>query len=115
MLSTRLLLRLCCIPAKSAVGGAGAGQYQQVLGSTLAGSAGCQLPAEPPASAFLRGSAAVPRSTLAQMPPQLLVGLFQELSSLEPHPQVSMLGPAGRLAAGGAHWRSCQQALFRRC
>ena len=97
MLSTRLLLRLCCIPAKSAVGRAGADQFQQMLGSTLAGSAGSHLPAEPPASAFLKGSAAVLRRTLNQMPPQLLVGLFQELSSVDPQPQVSMLGPAGRL------------------
>ena len=101
MLSTRLLLRLCCIPAKSAIGRAGAAQFQQMLGSTL-GSAGSRLPAEPPASAFLKGLAAVPRSTLNQMPPQLLVGLFQELGSLEPPPQVSMLGQAGRLIVCGA-------------
>eukprot|EP00891_Asterochloris_glomerata_P007033 jgi/Astpho2/7033/Aster-x1415 len=88
MLSTHLLLRLCCMPAKSAMGRAGADQVQQMLGSTVAGSAGSHLPAEPPASAFLKGSAAVPRSTLNQMPPQLLVGLFQELSSQEPQPQL---------------------------
>lgn len=92
MLSTHLLLRLCCMPAKSAMGRAGADQVQQMLGSTVAGSAGSHLPAEPPASAFLKGSAAVPRSTLNQMPPQLLVGLFQELSSQEPQPQVSRRG-----------------------
>ena len=103
MLSARLLLRLCCIPAKSPLGRAGANQLQQVLGSTPAGSAESQLPAEPHASAFLKGSAAVPRSTLNQMPPQLLVGLFQELSSVEPHPQVSRLGPEGRLIPCGAH------------
>ena len=78
-------------------------QFQHILGSTLTGSAGAHLPAEPPALAFLKGSAAVPRSTLAQMPPQLLVGLFQELSSVEPHPQVSFLAQAGRLTACGAH------------
>ena len=86
MLSAHLLLTLCCTPAKQMPPPVPSNSTQT---SEAEGAAQqLQLPLEPVTTAFLKGSAAVPRSTLQQMQPQLLVGLFQELSSREPHAQV---------------------------